>query len=290
MAVASEDASEYRQALERRGVEVTEAPAEVVLADPDRIVDLDFDHVRWVQSTWAGVDSVDWSRLPPDVVVTGLPGLFGAQMAEFVFAYLLGRSQRVPERHRTRTWDTTVPSLLDGSLLGILGAGSIGGGIATVARAFGMTIRGCRRTGRPDERYDEMFGLADVAEFAGGVDHLVAVLPHTRETEGIIDGALLARLGPGATFINVGRGATAITDDVVRSVESGQLGLAVLDVTDPEPLPAEHAAWKTPGIVITGHTAAHSRTDEVAGFFVANLERYMQGERLRGVIDRERGY
>jgi phosphoglycerate dehydrogenase-like enzyme len=191
--VASSHRDEYVALLESAGVSVVES-AQVVLADPVLVNTLDLESARWIQSTWAGVDAIDWSRVPPDAVVTTLPGVFGPQIAEFVFAYLLGRTQRVPERHESRIWDETAPGTLAGSSLGILGAGSIGSAIAEVGRVFGMTVRGCRRSGLADSRYDRMYSLSDVDEFAEDLEHLVVVLPATPETHDLVDGHLLDRL------------------------------------------------------------------------------------------------
>lgn len=285
--VRSSRADEYTALLTGAGVRVGPDGA-VMLADPTEMNGLD--GVRWVQSTWAGVDAVDWSVVPAGTVITSLPGVFGPQMAEFVFAYLLAHVQHVPWRYSNRTWDERLPETLAGSTLGILGAGSIGGAIAETAAGFGMRVVGCRRSGAADPRYERMYPMSEIDDFATGLDHLVAVLPATAETRGLVDRELLGRLRPGAVFVNVGRGATAVTDDVVEAVVDGRLALAVLDVTDPEPLPGGHPAWSVPGVVVTGHTAAHSRPDDIVGFFLENLARYEAGEALHGVVDPGRGY
>jgi glyoxylate/hydroxypyruvate reductase A len=209
-------------------------------------------------------------------------------MREFVFAHLLAVTQRT-DRPRT-TWDPTPPGSLAGTRLGLLGAGSIAGEIAEVGRAFGMVVTGCSRSGKADTRYDEVWPVGEVERFAEGLDHLVAVLPATDATRGLIDHNLLRRLAPGATFINVGRGSTAITDDIIDLAEDGHLAKAVLDVTDPEPLPSDHRAWRVPNVVITGHTAALSRPSDVVDRLIENLGHYEAGRTLVGVIDRIRGY
>ena len=288
--VVSVRADEYDELLADRGVEVTRGNAEVLLADPRFISAGNLEGVKWVQSTWAGVEDADWDAIPHWVPVTNLPGLFGPQIAEFVFGYLLARSQRIPERFGTRIWDATLPTLLRDSTIGVMGAGSIGVTIATVARTFGMNVVGCRRSGVPHPSFDRMFAVSEARTFATGLDHMVAVLPATPETRGLIGRALLERMARGATFINVGRGSTAVTDDVVAATRSGQIGLAVLDVTDPEPLGADHPAWNTPNMVITGHTAAHSRPVDVVQFFVDNLRRFERGDELVGIVDRAKGY
>ena len=287
--MASRRRDEYITLLEGAGVGIVES-GEVLLADPVLVNELEFRSIRWIQSTWAGVDAIDWSRVPSEVVITTLPGVFGPQITEFVFAHLLGRTQRVPARHASRSWDETPPGTLRGSTLGILGAGSIGSAIAETAQRFGMTVRGCRRSGAQANHYDRMHAMSDVDEFAAGLDHLVVVLPSTPETHHLVDASVLGQLCHGATLINVGRGSTVDTEAVVDFTRSGRLGLAVLDVTDPEPLPADHPAWSEPNIVITGHTAAISLPQDVVQFFLANLARFEAGEPLTGLVDRTKGY
>ncbi|MEX2279688.1 MAG: D-2-hydroxyacid dehydrogenase [Acidimicrobiia bacterium] len=290
VAVASRRGDEYTRLLEGYGCEVVESGAEVVLADPHLVSSLDLSGVRWIQSTWAGVDAIDWSQVPESATVTGLPGVFGRQIAEFVFAYLLGRCQRVPERFATRSWDETLPRVIAGSSLGVLGAGSIGTAIARVGRAFGMKVVGCRRSAAADPMFDRMHSIDDIGSFAKGLDHLVAVLPATDETRALIDRRLFGILNRGASFVNVGRGSTVVMSDVIDAARSGQLGLAVLDVTDPEPLPPDHPAWSVPNVVVTGHTAAHSRPEDIVRFFVENLARFASEKPLVGVVDRTKGY
>ncbi|MEX0756934.1 MAG: NAD(P)-dependent oxidoreductase, partial [Acidimicrobiia bacterium] len=210
VSVASRRGDEYTRLLVRFGCEVVESGAEIVLADPHLVSSLDLSGVRWIQSTWAGVDAIDWSQVPESATVTGLPGVFGQQMAEFVFAYLLGRSQRVPERFAAKSWDETLPGLIAGSSLGVLGAGSIGTAIARVGRAFGVTVVGCRRSAAADQMFDRMHSIDEIGSFAKGLDHLVAVLPATDETRGLVDRRLLEILNRGASFVNVGRGSTVV--------------------------------------------------------------------------------
>lgn len=288
--VVSDRHEVYVPLLTALGVDIVEHGAEILLADPGLLAGCDLGGVRWVQSTWAGVDAIDWTRVPEAVTLTTLPGVFGPQMAEFVFGHLLGWTQRVPQRHAARTWDETTPSLIAGSTIGILGAGSIGTALASVAHAFGMRVVGCRRSGDRDPVFDQMYPISEVDSFARGLNHLVVVLPATSETRHLVDSGLIDLLAPHATLVNVGRGSTVVTDAVVAAVESAQLGLAVLDVTDPEPLPDNHPAWSLPGIVITGHTAAHSRPEDIARFFEDNLARFVDGQPLVGVVDRSRGY
>lgn len=289
LAVAPEHRVSWERALARQGIEVG-ASSEVLLAEPSRLAEVDLAGVRWVQSTWAGVDAIDFTTFPADIVLTGLPGVFGPQMAEFVLAHLLARTQRVVERHATHSWDATPPRALKGSRMGVLGAGSIGRAIARAASAFGVDVVGCRWSAVADPAFLRIYGPDEADAFASGLDHLVVVLPSTPHTDRLVDRAMLSLLAPGANLVNVGRGATVDLDAVIEALSTGTLGLAVLDVTDPEPLPSDHPAWSTPNLVITGHTAAVSRPDDVVSFFAANLERYRSGAPLEGVVDPGRGY
>lgn len=288
--VASVRGDEYDSLLRAAGVDVASTRARVLLADPQFITAENLDGVEWVQCTWAGVEEAEWRFVPPSVPVTNLPGVFGPQVAEFVFGYLLARAQRIPQRFATQQWDETLPEVIRETKIGIMGAGSIGETVARVARVFGMNVVGCRRSGDPHPMFNQMFAVADKGAFARDLDHMVAVLPATTETRGLIDRAMFDQMAFGATFINVGRGSTVVTEDVVAATRSGRLGLTVLDVTEPEPLDDDHPAWDTPNLVVTGHTAAHSRPVDVVRFFLDNLRRFQDGDPLLGVVDRTKGY
>jgi phosphoglycerate dehydrogenase-like enzyme len=297
IAVLEEDFERYLELLADAGVEA------VGTADPDAVADTAIllaspvlaaravgrlTSLRWIQSTWAGVDALVAAGVPPGVTVTAVKGIFGAQMREFVLGHLLGHAQRVAERMADRSWDETQPTLLVGATLGIMGTGSIGSAVAQAARAFGMEVNGFSRSGAAAAGFDRV--LADRLAFAEGLDHLVAILPSTPDTRNLVDADLLRRLRPGAVFINVGRGATVDTAAVVEALRTGSLARAVLDVLPVEPLPDGDPLWDVPGLVITSHTAAWSRCEDVVATFLSNLERHRLGESLVGVVDPVLGY
>lgn len=309
LTVLSEDAPGYVAALERtlvpelevRGFTDVEAALEggsgcdVLLADPypaARFVG-SCPMLRWLQSTWAGVEPLLAVGLRRDYLLTSAKGVFGRQIAEYVLCYLLVHSQRVLPRlasQRRHEWEAVPPGSLAGSRLGVLGTGSIGAEVAKLARAFDLRVRGCSRSGRPVEGFDEVFPVTRRLDFARGLDHLVVVLPATDETEGLVDAALIAMLRPGAVLVNVGRGSTIVREAVVRALESGHLAEAVLDVLEVEPPPADDPLWDTPNAILTFHTAAVSRPEAVVEAFLANFARYRAGRPLEGVVSFERGY
>ena len=297
LVICDEDHLEFEALIGEAAICSTDDPgvvadAEILLASP-RLAARAFHRMpslRWIQSTWAGVDALVGAGIPESVTVTGVKGVFGVPMREFVFGHLLAHTQRIVDRAAARSWDYTPPARLEGSRLGILGTGSIGSELARTGKGLGLEVVGCSRSGALVDGFDTVFAVGDRFEFAADLDHLVCVLPGTPETAAIVDEALLGCLRPGATFINAGRGVNADLVAVTKALASGRLSLAVLDVLPVEPLPEGDPLWQVPGLVITSHTAAWSRPSDIARVFVENLGRWRAGRPFGGVIDLERGY
>ena len=268
---------------------------EVLLGSPDLLAEVmpRAEDVRWVQSTWAGARPLAAAELPhADVVVTGIKGVFGDAMAEYVFAYLLGIHQRVLERataQAERSWRKVVPRRIAGKVLGVMGAGDIGRRIAMTGRHFGMRIRGLTRSGKADGVH-EAYGPDDKLAFADGLDVLVGALPDTPETEKVIGADVLERLSPGAIFVNVGRGTTVDEAALVAALKRGRPAWAVLDVFHEEPLPESHPLWTLDNAFLTFHTAALSHPEEITPVFEDNWRRFVRGRPLEHRIDLMKGY
>jgi phosphoglycerate dehydrogenase-like enzyme len=132
----------------------------------------------------------------------------------------------------------------------------------------------------------------ELGRLAAEADFIVNTTPLTPETRGMFDARFFAAAKPGAFFFNVGRGGSVVQQDLVAALESGRLAGAGLDVTDPEPLPADSPLWKMSNVIITPHVSAASDLGNAARLAVAaeNLGRYMAGERMLSVVDLERGY
>ncbi len=297
--VVGSDAAGYRHLLgERHDVrsfpdphQVPEQRADALVGPPAGILVAaeSLGGLRLIQSTWAGVDALA-GRTPVGVPLARVGGVFGPQMREFVFGHLLAYSQRVPARIQGRTWDSTPPGRLEGSVLGVLGTGSIGSAIARTARHFGMGVRGCSRRGRPEAAFDLVLSFDRIDDFLTGLDHLVVALPSTPQTRGLVDAEALARLAAGASLINVGRGDTVVVEAVVAALRAGRLAMAVLDVLVDEPLPDDDPLWTVPGLVITSHTAALSHPETVAPVIADNLDRLDDGRPLNWLVDPVAGY
>ena len=252
--------------------------------------------VRWIQSTWAGVEPLFDPALRRDYILTNARGVFGAQMSEYVFAYLLAHERRIFEKQASQEagrWDQTPPARLRGKTLGLLGVGTIGAALAATAKHFGMRVKGYTRASEESADVDEYFhgplaGCA--AAFASDLDFLVSVMPDTRATRHLVGDALLGALPPRAVFVNPGRGGVVDEPALAAALQDGRLAGAVLDVFEQEPLPPDHVFWRLPNVHITAHTAALSAPPDIAPLFVDNYRRLLRGEPLRYRVDFERGY
>ncbi len=252
--------------------------------------------VRWLQSTWAGVEPLFDRALRRDYILTNARGVFGAQMSEYVFAYLLGHERKIFEKQASQAagrWDQTPPTRLRGKQLGLLGVGTIGAALASTAKHFGMRVKGYTRASEDSADVDEYFHgpLAECAAALGSdLDYLVSVMPDTKATRHLIGDALLRALPPRAVFVNPGRGGVVDEAALAAALQQGRLAGAVLDVFEQEPLPADHVFWRLPNVHITAHTAALSAPADIAPLFIDNYRRLLRGEPLRYQVDFERGY
>jgi phosphoglycerate dehydrogenase-like enzyme len=252
--------------------------------------------LRWLQSTWAGVEPLLDPAFRRDYSLTNARGVFGPQMSEYVFAYLLARERQVFEKRASQQagrWDPAPPGALRGKRLGLLGVGAIGAALAHTAKHFGMHVHGYTRESEGCADVDAYFHgpLAHVAHaFASELDYLVAVMPGTAATRHLVDDTLLRALPPRAVFVNPGRGGVVDEAALAAALQEGRLAGAVLDVFETEPLPADHVFWRMPNMLITSHTAALSAPPDIAHIFIDNYRRLLRGEPLQYRVDFERGY
>ena len=306
--VLARDAAEYGPLLEplrSAGADITLADTAavaracspgppVLLGEPDLVADVldDLPAVRWVQSTWAGVTPlIDQHRR--DYHLTGVKGVFGPQMAEYVLGHLLAHQLRLLERlgrQAQRDWWPEPSSTLAGGTLGILGTGSIGAEIARRARVFDLAVIGLSRSGRAQADFDRVWPVADLADFLLRADFVVSVLPDTPATQGLLDAKAIAAMRPGTYFVNVGRGSVVDETALAEALNRHHLGGAALDVFNEEPLPRVSPLWHAENTLVTAHVAARSWPRDIAALFIDNYRRYAAGEALRYTVDFDRGY
>lgn len=269
--------------------------SDIVLGEPSLVAPAlaRLPHVRWVQSTWAGVEPLLAPSVRRDYVLTNARGVFGALMVEYVFGYLIAHERRMFDKYEAQKagrWDPTPPGTLRGKQIGLLGVGSIGAELARTAKHFGLRVKGYTRVSEDCPDVDAYFHGEERPAFAADLDYLVSAMPNTARTRRLVDATLLAALPPRAVFVNPGRGSVVDEAALAAALASGRLAGAVLDVFDEEPLPADHIFWRTPNIVITSHTAALSVPDDIAPVFIGNYRRFVAGDPLQYQVDFEAEY
>jgi phosphoglycerate dehydrogenase-like enzyme len=237
----------------------------------------------WVQVFSAGVDRcVGADRIADgSAVLTNMQKMSSPVIGEHVVALSLSLARRIPqfaknmpggEWHRRSDLSSGMLSVAGRTML-VIGLGGIGTEAARRAAALDMRVIGTRRSSRE------------------GPDFVVNALPLTTETTGLLDEKFFSAAKHGAFLINVGRGRTVVTDDLVAALESGQIAGAALDVTDPEPLPADHPLWQMDNVIITPHVASRD-SNRVRHMILLkeNLRRFAAGDALLNVVDPELGY
>jgi phosphoglycerate dehydrogenase-like enzyme len=301
--ILSKHADAYRRLVEAASLPRLELAADggahdgvdVVLGDPSQVRDAieRLPSLRWVQSTWAGVEPLLDPALRRDYILTNARGVFGGLMSEYVFGYMLARERLIFEKRASQLdgrWDTAPPGTLRGKQIGLLGVGSIGAEIARTAKLFGMRVKGYTQASEGCRDVDAYFHGGARAAFAADLDYLVSVMPNTAITRHLVDAAFLAALPPRAVFINPGRGMVVDEDALADALRTGALAGAVLDVFQKEPLPADHVFWRMPNVLITSHTAALSIPADIAPVFIDNYRRWIAGETLKYQVSFEHGY
>ena len=248
--------------------------------------------VDWVQSSWAGVTPlIELERR--DYLLTGIKGVFGSQMAEYVIGYLLAHElkvlQRMHEQHQ-RSWFTEHSGTLEGKHLGIMGTGSIGQYIARTAKHFGIKVTGVSRSGSPISGFDNILSINMLSDFLQEVDYLVAALPQTAGTDNLLNAATLAKLPAHAYFINVGRSNVVDDEALMDALRNHRLAGAALDVFDEEPIPQDSPLWNTENLSITAHISAISHPLLIVPIFIENYRRYSSKQPLNYVVDFSTGY
>jgi len=264
----------------------TAAAAEVLRARAAKL--------RFIQAFTAGYEGMQRFGVPPGVTLANAGDAWSPGVAEHGMALLLALVKFLPTailnqpRHAWERAQTARMGSLDGLTLASVGFGGIGRAFARLARPFGMKIIGVRRHAEPDPLADEVQPVSELSAVLARSDVVLLAAPLSKETKRMFGAAQFAACRKGALFINLSRGGLVDQRALAAALHSGQLGGAAVDVTDPEPLPAEDPFWDCPNLIITPHLAAASgpigwrRLAEHVG---ANVERFLRGEPLRNVVE-----
>ncbi|OGG43858.1 MAG: hypothetical protein A3F84_27520 [Candidatus Handelsmanbacteria bacterium RIFCSPLOWO2_12_FULL_64_10] len=253
--------------------------------------------LKWVQQPHAGVEGFMYPAFKASgVILTNCRRLYGRQISEHAFALLLALTRRLPEHveaRRRKRWEILPCLELAGMTMGILGLGGIGRAIADRARAFELRVVAVDP--EPMERPGsvERLGRLDwLPEFLGQSNALMVCCPSTPETHKLLSYEQFERLPEGSYLVNVSRGKVIDEEALVAALRSGRLAGAGLDVTYTEPCPPDSPLWTEPNVILTSHSAGQSQhvRGRAMRLFVDNLHRYVKGEPLVNVVDKQKGY
>jgi phosphoglycerate dehydrogenase-like enzyme len=248
--------------------------------------------LKWFFSTAAGNENLVKNPSFPESAVLTKTTIYGEMMAEYVFSYLLyfirGLSKYFEDQRR-RIWRQARPGRLRGKTMGLLGLGSVGKTIARYGKQFGMDVLGVKRTPGLVEHVDQVMGPEDLAKVMPRVDTLVVALPLTPETFHLLGEKELDLMKEGAILFNIGRGKTIDEKALLKVLQTKRIQ-AVLDVFEDEPLPKESELWSLENVIITPHVSGINIPGEICDEFVRNYERWVKGEPLIGLVDRQKGY
>ena len=259
--------------------------------------------LKWLHIAAAGIDSsMNEDVQRKSFIITNSRGMHANRCAEYVIgsmiAYTKGfmRALRLQSEKRWARAELIQENrTLAGKTLGILGLGAVGKRVAKVAHPFGLEILGLRRHPEDHPKPPEIshvFGPQNLREFIHPLDYLVLSVPLTKETYHIIDREEFVRLKTSALLVNVSRGSVLDEDALIQSLEDGEIGGAVLDVFEEEPLPQDSPLWTMDNVFITPHVAGTypNYLRDASRIFARNLRHYLEKRPLENKIDKSRGY
>lgn len=255
-------------------------------------------NVKWIQLTSAGVDYMDLDLLEKhDVTLTNASGIHSYAISESIFGMLLSHSRGIGysiKMQMQSKWDEVEKAFeLNQRTMAIVGAGEIGRQTGKLAKAFGMKTIGVNRSGRPVDYMDEQFTQDALADALADADVVVNILPLTDETKDLFDLDLFKKMKQSCVFINVGRGSTVVTDDLLQALDEGLISFAALDVVHQEPLPTDHPIYQRDDVLLTPHISGTLEDYAESAFqlFKENFEEYAEQKFVsKNVVDYASGY
>jgi phosphoglycerate dehydrogenase-like enzyme len=292
-----------------RVVIATDADLTVVLPEADALVSWSLSEeqlavaprLKWFQAISAGVDRLSLSAIRQrGVVVTNTSGMHATNIAEHILAMMLAFARCLHRSIRAQQdaqWVSDFrPQIFElyGQTLHVVGYGDIGQRLAHDAHALGMRVTATRRRieQQRDEIAEDIGGFDRLPELLTSADHVAICLPQTPATVGLFDSNTIGAMKPGSYLYNIGRGPIVDTNALIDALRRGALAGAGLDVTDPEPLPADSPLWHMPNVIISAHTSGSSphNSTRLADIVIDNAIRFKTGQPLRNVVDFDQGY
>ena len=298
-----------REKITRISPEIRFLENEVDIAEANvwfgRITPQEFERARqlqWVQSSSAGVEKYLFPGMEAsEVMITNAKGCYAPAIAEHTMGLLFTLTRKLGSQTRNMSkgkWSGESNMVeMKGMTMGIIGLGGIGSQIARRARAMDMKVIAVDIVPKYQEQIGDICDEVRLVQehlpwLLSNADVVVCAAPHTKESEGMLGSEQFSRMKKGAFFINVSRGKLVKTEALLEALKSGHLEGAGLDVTDPEPLPADHALWTQPNVIITSHISGRSQhsVNRMYMVFLENIDRFSKGLPMLNLVDKKLGF
>lgn len=240
-------------------------------------------NLRWIQSLTTGTDQIlKLTGLRPEVIVTSTRGMHGPQMCELLFLQMLSLLRDAPRLSRNQSegrWERWPQPLLLGKTVVLVGVGAISEHIAPRCKAFGMTVYGVSSMPRAVRGFDRVLSRAMLCEAAALADFLVLIVPHSPQTDNLIDAAVIAAMKPTAFLINIARGGVLDEEALLAALREKRIAGAALDVFREQPLPPTHPIWRAERLMATPLIGGMSDIylDQAYGVVRDNLRQFLAG-------------
>jgi len=255
-------------------------------------------NLKWIFVASAGIEKMPAQAIMErNILVSNVRGIHKTPMAESMLAHILAIKRALPwiyEQQKKSEWSKKAKQseLRDSTAL-ILGPGAIGSEVGRLLQAFGVTTIGCNRSGKEAAYMDNMVCFDQLMEALPKADIVISVLPKTDETTHLLKLEHFKAMKSNAIFMNFGRGNLVEEDTLIQAIQAGEIGYAVLDVFEQEPLAADHPLWSLPNVIVSPHISSHSSryVERSLEIFKPSLEKWLRGEKdLENVMDLSRGY
>ncbi len=253
--------------------------------------------LRWIHWAGAGVDAAMFDELvQSDVQLTNARGVFDRPMAEWVLGMIISFAKQFPQTlayQQQSEWNYRLSEMVTGKRALVVGVGSIGREVGRLLATVGMEVEAVGRSARDgDADFGHVHAIDELHDCLARADYVVLITPLTEQTRGLFAAAEFAAMKPQARFLNIGRGALVVEDDLLAALHNGGIAGAALDVFVEEPLPQQSPLWKAPNCLVSPHMSGDFAEYEnvMADQFIGNWKRYLAGDRLANLVDKNLGF